>query len=195
MTVPEAMPGTPRSVWDLPFDLEAVRASGYEGTEAEAWALLGQTLEAQGRNEEALAAYHSGIAADAENSLCAYYLGNMLNRTGDLEGAVAALRYSAVRAPDHWVTHLKLGQALAQLGDPEGAVLAFTCAHTLSPRSVSPLSERGRAYVRLGLGRMAAADVEKALQLEPNSKKLRQLRDELLARTADGAEHEAPQDP
>jgi Flp pilus assembly protein TadD len=83
------------------------------------------------------------------------------------------LARSAALMPDHWVTSLKLGQALNRVARYEEAIRALSQAAQRNPRGLSPFVERAAAYAALGNLDGAMADLETALKLDPNAKRLR----------------------
>lgn len=133
----------------------------------------------KGRALEAVDAFRTATRLASAYSLSWHHLGITLSELVSDAEASLALRQSVVRAPDHWVTHLNLGQVLLGLQEYEAAVLALTCAHLLSPRSVTPLVERSRAYDALHLFDHAKGDLREALRLEPKSTKLKRTLDRL----------------
>ena len=159
--------------WILPFDYERARAQGYDGTEAEAYLLLGQHLQWRGHPEDALFALERSLELDGENGQAWYYLAEFLARRGLWERAVQAFQHSLRVSPEHWVTALKLGRALRAAGRHAEAIEALSQSHEWNPKSISPLVDRAECRVILGEIDLAVRDLQAALEIDPAAKRLR----------------------
>jgi tetratricopeptide (TPR) repeat protein len=173
-----AQSGTPNQVWRLPFDYEAACATGFQGTETDAYIQLGCYLEQIGHLEDALIALRRATELSPDDARTYYYLGKVLVRAKRLEEAVSTLERSLALAPDHWVTALNLGKVLAELRDDQRAATVLSRAVALNRRAGSALIHRAQSYIRLGRPMEAMADIEAARRLDPRSKKLQRLAEE-----------------
>ena len=159
--------------WTLPFDYERARAQGYEGSEAEAYVLVGQHLQWCHNPEGATLAFERSLELEGENGQAWYYLGELMARRGLWERAVQAFQHSLRVSPEHWVTALKLGRALHAAGRYAEAIEALSQSHEWNPKSISPLVDRAECRVALGEVDLALRDLRAALEIDPAAKRLR----------------------
>ena len=133
--------------------------------------LEGQLLQAEGRLEEAAAAYERVLALRPMDWEIWNNLGNARRGLGDLAGAVAALRRAAGIRPDALPVQANLGAALAATGDLEAALLAYRAAQRLDPRDGLIRFETARLLRHLGrfdeaLALLETASASPELQVE-----------------------------
>lgn len=166
-------------IWCLPFNYPAARASGYSGTEAEAYEELGVYLADKGQISDALSALRRAAELDPMSSRTLYYLAGVLSRLGNLEEAAEVLAKAVALAPDHWVTVFNLGKILARLSRHEEAIKALGQAALLNPKATSPLVERAKCYAAVGQVARAVEDLQAALEIDPYSKRIARLLDNL----------------
>ncbi|MHC4953054.1 MAG: protein kinase domain-containing protein [Planctomycetota bacterium] len=130
---------------------------------------LGIAFHAQGKYDEAIAAFLKSIELDP-GSIGAYHeLGRVLQDAGRLEEAVATFRASMKVDPgDPWPAY-NLGHALRAQGKFEEALIAYDKVIELFPRSTGVWTYRGLAYAGLGKFEEAVAECRKSADLEPIS--------------------------
>ena len=137
---------------------------------------LGEALKAEGKLEEALAAYIrfveeqlSGTDREALRSLAQilFELGSALANQGKIDAAIASYRKTLQIAPNWSGAYHNLGVLLRQRGDPLAAARSYQRAIALEPNAVSYLS-LGNALAALGKVAEAIASYERAIALQPN---------------------------
>jgi arylsulfatase A-like enzyme/Tfp pilus assembly protein PilF len=112
--------------------------------------LLADTLLAQGKTAEALAALEKAEPADRNNPWIALSRGNALLERGDAAAALAAYsRAESIAPKDARVLNAK-GNALARLGQTARALEAFKKAVELDPRFAAAQNNLGIALAQLG---------------------------------------------
>ena len=120
------------------------------------------------RFEEALAAAEKAATLDARRKEYASLAGWLRLRLGQPDGAVPWLRTAAELSPFDAEAWGKLGIALESVRDTEGAAEAYQRASDLQP-SAFVLLGLGQALVGLERWQQAAAVLEGALEMAPNS--------------------------
>jgi tetratricopeptide (TPR) repeat protein len=85
----------------------------------------------------------------------------------DARGFVAAAQARAAEGPRRADTLARLGDALAALLDSRAAIDAYTQAIALEPEEPSLFQRRGHRHLSLREFDQAAADLERALKLDP----------------------------
>jgi tetratricopeptide (TPR) repeat protein len=116
---------------------------------AEEWALTSQSLAAERRIDEALAAAQRAIGIDPQNALGWDARGSALAAQGNPE-AVAAFRRALAINPKFAAAHERLASVLAQMGDVAGAAEEYRRALAITPRQVSALWALARLDGALG---------------------------------------------
>jgi tetratricopeptide (TPR) repeat protein len=168
-------------VWRLPFDYEAIRSSGYAGSETDALVDLALVLRNTGRTSEAIELLLRASELEPRSSAAYYHLGSIYAQLGDHAAAIEALTTS-YEILKHWVTAYRLAGCFAHLDRYEEALAAYSQAAEMNPRAASVFSQRAEVYQKMGFASEAVTDLERALSIEPNSKKLR-ARLELFSKT------------
>ena len=123
------------------------RAVDLQPTMAEGYLSLGQSLQQQGRAEEAGAALEQAQKlnqrkSDAQASTFAVSVGNRKLEAGDTAGAIRQYRDAIKLAPDNPQAHYRLAIALARQGARGEAQRAFDTARTLAPYLQPPAGLR-----------------------------------------------------
>ena len=134
---------------------------------------LGQSLELQGRGEDAIEAWRHAIALDPAHTEAHRELNALLYRRGRDEeflashdAAVQSLPSS--RAAERGALLLQKAGFLMDAERYEEARECFAQVAALAPRSAGPQNGLGAAYARLGRLDAAIAAYEKSLRLQPD---------------------------
>jgi len=106
---------------------------GQQPADAEALLNRGVDLEAQGKLEEAAAAYREAMRIEPELSEAHYNVGSVLQAQGKLEEAAAEYRTAIRIKPDLMEAHYNLGLLLFGQGKSEEAIPMFREASRLQP--------------------------------------------------------------
>ena len=112
--------------------------------------LLGEAYVAQGRIEEALAAFRQVIAIDSSYAPSYYGLGAALHYKSELQAAIAAYERACKLQPDMVGAFADLGQAYHQLRDYEQAIAAYRRALALQSDMLAVRTKLGMAYAQQG---------------------------------------------
>ena len=128
--------------------------------------LLGEAYVAQGRVEEALAAFRQVIAADSSYAPSHYGLGAALHYKNELAAAIAAYERACKLQPDLVGAFADLGQAYYQLRDYERAIAAYRQALTLQPDTQIVWAKLGMAYANRGDLQQAVEAFKAALNVD-----------------------------
>lgn len=115
------------------------------------WLMLGESLEGQGRWEEAAGAYGHMTTLDPSHANAYYHRACCFLELGRLEHAATDCDRAIGLHPKHRAAYVVLGQALSRQGRREDAIAAFERAVALKPgdREVAALLERERAAAAL----------------------------------------------
>lgn len=89
---------------------------------------LGRVLDAQGKTEEAVAAYREAASGEPASSLALNNLGSVLERTGRLDEAAAAFRRALKVEPNAPVLLYNLGVVLERMGARDDAAAVLRAA-------------------------------------------------------------------
>jgi tetratricopeptide (TPR) repeat protein len=136
----------------------------------------------------ALSDYRRAIVVDPDAHAAWYYLGDAERTRGQFDAALAAYDRAIALRDDHPYARLNRGVLLAETGAVERALVDLDLAVSLLPRAPEVWLNRASArYLRRDYSG-AAADIERALGLAPQSWGLRGAAEGLLqkARTAAG---------
>ena len=94
---------------------------------------LGLVLRAQGRLEEAAAAFERALVLRPSLVPAHVSLGQVRQALGDLAGAATSLQHALALAPGHAIGHYNLGVILTRLGRVDEATQAYRRAVALQP--------------------------------------------------------------
>ena len=123
-------------------------------------------------------------------------LAAMLASQGQLPAARRALERGIACAPTSFELHMAEGEVCSREQDGPGAARAFTRAIELAPAESEPYLRRAMVFSQqLGEPARALPDIDRALELEPQSARSWAIRSALRRRTGDleGAEQDAEQ--
>lgn len=140
-----------------------------EVPDAKKWSDLGAVLKAQGRHEDAIAAYRQAMALDPRDATPHFNLGNLLRDRGRQDEAVGSLRQAVALDPKFADAHINLGRLLLEKEELEEALLHMQKAAAASPASYSAHNNLGIALHRTGRIDEAIPSYERAIDLKPDS--------------------------
>jgi tetratricopeptide (TPR) repeat protein/O-antigen ligase len=157
---------------------QARQALALVPTEAESYAALAETYEANGLLDDAAAALSSALARAGSGDprkANAYRasLAALLERRGDLGEALALRRESVKALPNDAGNHLELARLLEARQAIAEALREYEIARELGQRDWHLQHTVAAAFVRQGLLREAAAAAERAVRLNPEADDLR----------------------
>jgi superkiller protein 3 len=135
--------------------------------------IVGKIFEADGRFDQAAAAYRKALEADPEFSPVRSALVNAQFRKGDLDGALIEAKKLAAAAPNSGDAQLLLGELLLRKNDADGAVGPLEKAVQLLPGSANAHAYLARAYHSTGHLKEAVGEYAKAVQADPSNFDLR----------------------
>ena len=132
------------------------------------WNLLGVANNAQGKLEEASAAWNKALLikpdfAEAHNNIGAAFLSQ-----GKFEEASAAYNKALLIKPDYANAHYNLGITLQELDRLEEAVASYSKAIALKPDYTEAHYNLGNTLEELGRSTDAEASYRKAIALKPD---------------------------
>ena len=129
---------------------------------------LAETLDRQGRRDEAIA-YYQHAQQHATDCWPFNGLGTLLAREGKLDEAVAQYRQALAKSPDALLVHINLGAALARQGRFDEAHEHFRRALEINPRGVQ--AHVGLAHLLVFQRKFdeAQAELERAIEIDPYS--------------------------
>jgi len=137
----------------LELDTQNAKAADY----------LGRSYEAQGKTEDAIAAYRTAISLDAsvpENPQPYLDLGTLLVESDRPDDAVPYLQQAAGIAPDDWRAHRGLGKAYLQLNRLPDAQAELNRAVALAPENGPLHFLLAQALRKSGLADQARAETK-----------------------------------
>jgi predicted O-linked N-acetylglucosamine transferase (SPINDLY family) len=133
---------------------------------ADAHRVLGMTLHAAGRREEAIAAFQRAAKIAPDAAVAHNDLGVALRGAGRLEEAIAAYQRALVLEPDNALALNNMGNALRDLGCLEEAAAALASAVRVDPGSATAHNNLGAALEGIGRIDEAIAAFGRAVELE-----------------------------
>jgi len=147
-------------------------AEWLENTQLQSWSLngLGNVYRAQGRQEEAIAAYQRAIELDPALAHPHYGLGNVYSDLGRQEEAIAAFQRAIELDPTLAHPHTGQGNVYRDLGRQEEAIAAYQRAIELDPNDAYPYANLADIYATLGCYDEAINLYQKSAELEPRAK-------------------------
>jgi protein O-mannosyl-transferase len=123
-----------------PLDINAIRASN----------LLGRSLLAAGRADEAATAFRDTLRMHPDNVDATGGLGQALLNGEHLDEALGVLGKYAQNLPQNAVAHFNVGLTLLKLHRFEEAVTELSTAASLNPRDPAAHADLATAFVQLG---------------------------------------------
>jgi tetratricopeptide (TPR) repeat protein len=131
---------------------------------------LGLSLEAAGRQDEALEVFEKAIEWNRKQTFPSPWpslnLGTMLYRLGRVEEAEPHLREAVRNDPELAQAQYQLGALLENRGESERAIEHLTRAAELDPADPKPHYALGRLYRRLGNEQKARAELARFSELD-----------------------------
>ena len=156
---------------DLDGAIEVCRAAiDLLANPAPAHALLGRTLLAVGRPQEAVEAYRTAARLDPINPAVFTGLALSLLSAGDLEASLEVCEAVLGLAPDDPEAWYAKGRALLLMHRPSPAAAAFERGAALAPDDARLQLGLGDAYAALDLNPQAVDHLARAAALDPASK-------------------------
>ncbi len=135
--------------------------------DAEAYYHLGNSLQVQGRLEEAIASYEQAIALKPSYVEAHVNFGNALQVQGRLDDAVACYGRALSFALDYAIAHYNLGNVLQAQARFVEAVASYNRAIALQPSHAEAHLNLGNALQAQGRLDEAVASFERVLAIEP----------------------------
>lgn len=129
---------------------------------------LGIALRAQGKLDEAIAAFRQAIRVKPDVALFHFNLGAMLHERRRFDEAVVAYRQAIQIKSDYAESYSNLGTALRDLGQLEEAIAVQRQAIELKPNFASAHCNLGAALYDQGRLEEAVAAYRQAIILKPN---------------------------
>ncbi|MEI6732676.1 MAG: tetratricopeptide repeat protein [Comamonadaceae bacterium] len=156
------------------FDRFSARLLGDRGrvdkAESDALDLIGQgnSLEAEGQYEQALACYERALLLAPNLARAHLNRGNILLELGDAQAALAAYETALVHNPTYAAANYNMGNALVRMGRREAALAAYHKAIDLKSDFVDAHVALGATLDDLGKFEAAAKSYRHALALQPD---------------------------
>jgi tetratricopeptide (TPR) repeat protein len=136
---------------------------------------LGATLQELGQHDQAISHFRQAVAINPSNADAHFNLANALAMQGDLRQAVAHYRQSLLIRPEDADAHCNLGTALLQLGIPGEALTHLREATRIDSRHWRAYVMLGKLYLDQGKREPATENLQRALEIQPDSQLARQL--------------------
>jgi tetratricopeptide (TPR) repeat protein len=124
-------------------------------------------IYAQGRYEEAAAAYRDILAANPDLAVIHFNLGNCAYNLQRYEEALASFREAVRLKPDFFDAYVNLANAYGKLKEFGEAIPVFEEAIRAYPEIPRLFSSLGLLYLNAGEGAKAVESLEKATALDP----------------------------
>jgi tetratricopeptide (TPR) repeat protein len=152
---------------------------------------IAYAYQRQGRIEAAMQAYRDAIARDPNAALARNALGTLLAERGENLDEAAALVRSALRLDPAHAPHFEESLALVELRRGRAAAAVAACDRGLAAAAAPALQaalrvRRAEALDAMGRPAEAAADLHRALALQPNGEVERRARALLAALGEEG---------
>ena len=137
-----------------------------------AHASLGEALQDQNKNSEAMTQYIMALRLDPEFDLAYSNLGKLFADEGKLELSAVYFREAMKWKPRLPLIYDNFGIVLVKLKQPDEAMKEFSAAAQLDPTAAEPHFLMGRLLLQRGQDVDAVAQLRKALELDPNNPEL-----------------------
>ncbi len=128
----------------------ALRLQQLAPNSPEAHQLLGRSLEARGRLDEALTEYRAALRNNGARPGLHFLIGNILWKQRDFEEARKEFEAELHSNPKYVLANLRLGEVLLNMGEPAAAAEHLQTAVQADESSVNAHQALGRAYRALG---------------------------------------------
>lgn len=132
-----------------------------------AFELRGARAMAEGRNDEAIAAFQKGVALDPNEPALRHKLATAQALKGDLSTALTTMRETVRRSPTFVKGFYSLGLLYLQANDLPHAAAAFQDALRVEPSYVEPRLQLAHLLRRTGQSAAALAHYQQVLALDP----------------------------
>ena len=134
-------------------------------------ACLGQALDVEGRDREALKYCQDAVRINPDYPPGQFFLGVVLWKDGDINGAFKRLNAAALAAPRDSGFLYNLGKFLLEHGYPDKAAVRFQAAVDDPDFSELPEAHNalGKAFLEQGKLQQATDQLSRAVQLEPSN--------------------------
>ena len=130
---------------------------------------LGEALEEQNKNSEAMTQYIMALRLDPEFDLAYSNLGKLFADEGKLELSAVYFREAMKWKPRLPLIYDNFGVVLVKLKQPDEAMKEFSTAAQLDPTAAEPHFLMGRLLLQRGQDVDAVAQLLKASKLNPNN--------------------------
>jgi tetratricopeptide (TPR) repeat protein len=132
------------------------------------WNLLGAANNAQGKLEEAIAAYNKALLIKPDYAEARNNMGVALTDQGKPEEAIAAYNEALLSKPNYAEAHYNMGKALTGQGKLDEAIAAYEKALLIKPDYAEVHNSMGNALRGQGKSDEAIAAYNKALLIKPD---------------------------
>lgn len=150
-------------------EVQARRALMLDPDSADALTLLGLTLSAQERQDEAISTLARAAELDPNSFDAEFYLGRARYARSDTAGAAAALQKAVTLRPEDPEARFLLGTILEVSGDTEGATMQYKELQRISPNDARGYLGLGEILGKTGEADDALAQLRKARELDPSN--------------------------
>lgn len=152
-------------------------------------------LFAEGKLEEAEAAFREAIASDPQNAYLHGLLAQVLSRRGDLEGAIVEARQAVAAFDGDPDLHMLLGNLLREAERPDEAVAEYQKASELSPYDMTLHLNLYGTFLQMGREEEAEAERARLQEIQQLLQQRQQLQEELMGQGEEPSEAgQAPED-
>ena len=134
----------------------------------EAYNNLGNILQLQGKNDEAVGYLGKAIEIEPNFSQAYYNLGNALKQLGEIDDAFASYQKAIAINPDLAEAYANLGSIQQQRGRAEAALEYYNKAIQLNPDGAEVYYNRGKLLCQSGQFEIALENFYKAIELKPD---------------------------
>lgn len=129
--------------------------------------LKGQSLEAAGRNEEAVAEYRAALARKSDLQAVHFAIGNIYWRAGQLDAALPELKAELEVSPNDPQAHYEIGDILLTQGELDAAATHYLACLRYAPETVEAHLALERIYTSKGQTQSALQHLTKAAAVAP----------------------------
>ena len=130
--------------------------------------ILANTLQKQGKIDEAAQEYRKVLATDPNNSDVHNNLGIVLGRKGLMEEALKEFRLSLAIKPDQAMVHANIGFILGETHHFPEAVEEYNKALQLNPEDAHAHNDLGVAMIQMGEYEKAAEQFNDSIRIDPS---------------------------